>query len=155
MLLLAPARVADGLRNGTLSERSRFHLLLFGIVLGTLFSRRPVTSVHTNGDLLLTALFLTVSLLGLYNCYSVNGGANGRGFIERYVCLAAPVAIRVYGAYYVLYYAAFLLLRPGVVAAPHALVASRWLPAVTALIAMLAYYWILRGYIRRSAGLAG
>ena len=153
MLLLAPARIADGLRDGTLPERSRFHLLLVTSVLGVLFGRRsPV--IRTNGDLLLIGLFLAVTLLGLWGCYRANGGAAGRGIVERFMCIGVPVGIRVYGVYYVLYYGAYLVFRPSSgEASPHSFVLSQWWPVTTAFIAMVVFYWTLSRYIRRAAGL--
>ena len=153
MLLLAPARIADGLRDGTLPERSRFHLLLLTSVLGMLFGRRtPV--IRTNGDLIQIGLFVAVGFLGLWSCYRANGGAAGRGIVERFMCIGVPVGIRVYGVYYLLYYCAYLVFRPGSgEAARHSFVLSQWWPVTTAFLAMVFFYWTLSRYIRRSAGL--
>jgi hypothetical protein len=153
MLLLAPARIADGLRDGTLPERSKFHLLLLTSVLGLLFGRRTPT-FRTYGDLVLIGLFLAVALLGLWSCYRANGGANGRAIVERFICLGVPVGIWLYGGYYLLYYGSYLLFRPSVAGAgPHLSSRLNGWSVATSFMAMVVYYWILSRYIRRSAGL--
>lgn len=150
MLLLAPARIADGLREGTLSERSRFQLVMLGTVVGMLFSKGPVSGLRTNGELLLGVLFLAVTVLGLRSCYAANGGADGHGFVERYVCLAIPVGFWVYGCFYLLYYSAFLGLKAGSGSTVPNFAASEWFPVALSLAATLVYFRILRGYIKRS-----
>ncbi len=41
------------------------------------------------------ALIFVVLIWGLYHCYKANGGAKGKDFVKRMVCLSFPMALRM------------------------------------------------------------
>ena len=149
MLLLAPNRMAIALKNGSLPERTQFGVVAVGAVLGMLISHQSILGARTYGELLLGLMYAGIVVAGIRACYRANGGGLGHHFAERYVCLAVPTGVWVYGAYYILYYGAFVVLRarPGFDARAFA-VTVRTPFTLLAFVVTLLYYWLLRRYLR-------
>ena len=115
MLILHPRRVADELRNGTLSENAKARLVLLGYLPATVFGRGALSVVRTWGDFLIMFVIAAVAFGGFWGCFRINQEGDGRAFIERFMCLSTPVWVWLYIVYFGAYYAVFAVLhnRPG------------------------------------------
>ncbi|MGH7655058.1 MAG: hypothetical protein ACREN6_10385 [Gemmatimonadaceae bacterium] len=111
MLVLSTTRIADALRDGRLTERAKVQIIGIGTACTMLVSGQGILAGRTYGDIALGFIFVAIAILGIRRCYRINGGAAGHAFAERYLCLAVPVGVWIYGAYYLLYVGSYNVLR--------------------------------------------
>lgn len=152
MLLLDPGRVAAGLRTGELTEAQKAKLVLGGFVVVSLLTASSASVPRTWGGVLYAVLYLACSVAGIWSCFRANEEGDGRSFVERYVCLSAPLSVLMYLAYVVLFYGAFFVLRhrPGYDAASFAQTVAPYFVLV-GLALLFGYFALLRKYIKRIA----
>jgi hypothetical protein len=153
MLLLSPARVALGLRTDTLSEAQKAGLVIAGVILtAVLGSLSAPRGFSTWGNVLYLVLYVAGMAAGIWACYRANEEGDGRGFVERYVCLSVPLTALMYLGYLTLFYGAFFVLRerPGFETDAYAATVQPYFGPI-ALALLFAYFAALRVYIRRVA----
>ena len=150
MLIVNPARVATGLRLGTISEESKARIIIVGYVVTLVLGGRSLPGYRTWGELLLSAAYLGAALGGFWSCFQANQSGDGRAFVERYMCIGVPVSVLVFGSYTVVYYAAFFALRgrPGYDAASYANSVRPYF-LLLSFAALAIFFLTLRRFIRR------
>jgi hypothetical protein len=121
-----------------------------GVVLPAILANLSPRGFRTWGDAFYLMLYLTGMCAGIWACYRANDEGDGRGFVERYVCLSVPLSILSYLIYIVLFYGAYFLLRdrPGFGPAAFAQTVKPY-AVLTGLALLFAYFATLRAYIRR------
>ena len=156
MLLLSPARVAQGLRAGTLTETQKARLMIAGVMLSAILANLSPRGFRTWGDVLYLMLYLIGMSAGIWACYRANDEGDGHWFVERYVCLSVPLTILFYVIYIVLFYSAYFLLRDRPAFGPSAFTQTvKPYALLMGLTLLFAYFVTLRAYIRQiSAPLA-
>ena len=89
--------LARELKDGTLSEREKFKYLLVNLVLYALIvEMMNYVPIEYSESVVLMSIFNILSVvIGTYICYRTNGGSNGAKFMERYICLGLPIAIKI------------------------------------------------------------
>jgi hypothetical protein len=150
----SPGAIAAALRSDTLSERDKYRFTLAAVLLRGLIGSSAVIAAHANvGSLLSAILALLISGVGLHACYARNRAGDNRAFVERYMCLTAPLIAQLYLAYVVLYYVTLALVAIGsgstMQSAATLIVPYFWVGSV-ALVAV--YFWQLRRFIGQAAG---
>lgn len=153
MLILNPARVAAGLRSGSISEEAKARLIVVGYIVTMLLGGRSLPGYRTWSELLLSAVYLGGALGGIWSCFRANQEGDGRAFVERYMCIGVPVSILVFGLYTALYYAAFFALRgrPGYDAASYATTVRPYF-VLLSLLALAVFFLTLRRFIKQVSG---
>jgi len=93
--LFNPLLLARMLRDGALSERQKFHLLVFSMVVqggdslvGVFWGRSKHASAIWN-----ITIHLIIVLVGLWFCFRANARGDNRHFVERFFCLSAPLSL--------------------------------------------------------------
>ncbi|HSJ98554.1 MAG TPA: hypothetical protein VLC53_15880 [Myxococcota bacterium] len=85
----------DELAARTLSERTRFqYLLLFLFLSAIAIELPPPTNRPTVWDRANSVTSMLVTVLGTWWLFRINGGGEGRRFLERYLSLAWVVLLR-------------------------------------------------------------
>lgn len=112
MHLLNAKRLADELRQDTVSEAQKYHYTLASLALKLLFGTGSVlTARPTYAYLVGTLLTALISFGGLRACFKVNEAGDNRRFLDRYLCLSVPLLIWSYLFYVLLFYADYFAAR--------------------------------------------
>jgi hypothetical protein len=150
----SPRSIAAALRSDTLSEHDKYRFTLAAVLLRGLIGSTAVIAAHaTLGSLLSAILALLISGVGLHACYARNRAGDNRAFVERYMCLTAPLIAQLYLTYAALYYAtlAIVALRSGATmqSAATSVIPYFW---IGSLALVVVYFWQLRRFIGQAAG---
>lgn len=157
MYLWSVNRLVEDFRGERVTERQQLSYLLFSVVLYTLLMDAYLNSfllpeLVSFFDKLMLPVSLTVAVAGTVLCFRVSP-PDGKGFLNRYYCIAVPVGVRVF----VIALAGLIawVLVSGVLELP-------WLDEFAEAEGMtgeefvglvgleVAYYWYLRRAIQRS-----
>ena len=97
MYLWNTKALAGELKDGTLGQRERFEYLLLFVTLtviamesGRYSSEQPSLLMWVD-----SALAIVITVAGTWLCYQANRKGDDREFIDRYICMAFPIAIRL------------------------------------------------------------
>jgi len=123
--LFNPSLLARMLRDGALSERQKFNIVLFSLAVqssdsfvGTFWGRSGRGNTRWY-----IALHLVMALIGTRFCFNANARGDDRNFIERFFCLGVPLSLWLSLAPYALdlafYYGLYHLYGVGVHAIWH------------------------------------
>ena len=153
-MILLPHRLADALNRDHVSDADKLRYLMLVSALGVLSGARAGSPAGGwSGDRLWFAgIGLLITLSGLYSCFAVNRRGDGRAFLERYICLSAPLSVAVYALFFFLYWAGWQLSA----ATGHGTPAdaewySRRMSLVISMVTLIAYYQWLRALFRRAS----
>lgn len=144
--------LAGQLKSGDLPQRERAKYLLATLLIilvpNLMRAWFPVETSRVDllGGVLIAAL---VTIVGVSACFSANRDGDGKEFVDRFVCLGWPTAIRVGVAFVVIEWVLVRLARVGSGSAYHMYVEHR--SSVDLFIMTLlnaAFYWRLRYWIR-------
>jgi hypothetical protein len=148
LLVLNPRRVAAELRAQTLPEATKARLILVGYLVNAVFGHAYLLRARTWGQLLLSAVAIAVVISGFWSCFKTNQAGDGRAFIERYMCVAVPLWCLIYGAYLIIYYTAYFVLRhrPGYGAADFAATVNPYF-SLAAIGVLVLFFRLARRYL--------
>src|SRR5690242_21470685 len=100
MVLWKAQVLAEELREDRVSEREKLGYLLVGVVLQVLLGRASIlAALRSPAALLSSVVVLLLDVVGLVLVFRANAQGDGRQFVERYICLAVPLGIRMYALY--------------------------------------------------------
>lgn len=155
MYLWNTTKLASDLKADVVTERDKLNYLIVAAVLATFGSYAlALTGVEGNKLMLVEGgVAIVVTIVGIIMCYDMNLSGDNRSFLDRFICMSLPLAIR-------------LVVLMIVIAIPVFVVASavagddfdRYLDDYTVLDVLvtvafeLIFYWRMRRHIARIAG---
>ena len=135
--------LAEELKQETLSNKDRFLYLLFFVAIQALLVELSVYTgqLLTPSNVVVSTLFVVISVIGTWFCYRTNQAGDGKDFIGRYVCMWLPLALRIT----VLATAVMIIIIPigDVLLGPEYLESDTWIDKVILLLFELIFYWRL------------
>jgi len=143
--------LADELREQRLTEREKFAYVFTTAALKSVLAPLSFLAGPNRGHLpILMIGSASIMLSGLAYCFRVNQQGDGRYFIERYICLAVPIACRVL----LISLSAFIALNAVLAAtlgkpAATAFRSSWGAPATLSALIIIAYFGAMQHFIRR------
>ena len=98
MYLWNTKALAKELKEGTLSESEKFKYYIVGTILYTVLLMLPTRGESTNTIDSLIGILIAILIIffGTYMCYGVNKSGDNANFIERFICLSLPIAIKIF-----------------------------------------------------------
>jgi hypothetical protein len=102
------------LASGTMPENEKMKYLLVGSCLFVLISYLSIYPVPERNALYWSEFgaVLAITIGGAFYCYRCNGGKEGNRFLENFVCLTVPIAIKCYALFWSAYIAFFWVTDP-------------------------------------------
>ena len=108
-ILERPRSIADSLRNGDLTEQNKlnFYWVLFGLqsIFGQNYLNSLLQILVSPLGAIVHLMPLGISIWGILACFRANRRGDNCQFLERFICLFASLAIRIYPLYFLLYFA--------------------------------------------------
>jgi hypothetical protein len=99
-ILERPQRIADALKNNLLTEKEKFRFFLAAILVNGIFGTRSFIFEFN----FYTLIEFGLTIGGTWWCFQENSQGDNRQFLERFICLQASIAIRIYTIVGLLYY---------------------------------------------------
>jgi len=98
MYLWNTKALAKKLKERTLSESDKFKYYIVVVILYTILLMLPTRGESTNTtDSLIGILIAILAIFfGSYICYKVNKSGDNVNFVERFICLSLPIAIKIF-----------------------------------------------------------
>ena len=90
-------KLASDLKEGSVPERDKRNYLIAIGVLGSLSTYAwPSLGIEANELMLIeAAVSLLVLVIGIAICHDVNDDGDGKAFLDRFICMILPLAIRI------------------------------------------------------------
>lgn len=98
MYLWNTKALAKELKEGTLSESDKFRYYIVVVILYTVLLMFPTRGGSSDAvDSIIGILIAILAIFfGTYICYKVNKSGDNVNFVERFICLSLPIAIKIF-----------------------------------------------------------
>lgn len=152
MKFWSPASVADGLRQGQISEASKARYLVVGTLYQGVVGSQSLLRARSYEEGVAIFLCLLIWLTGITMALRVNTAGDGRAFLERYVCIGVVLITYMALAYIVAYYGSYIFLagRGAVTLRSYPIVALPYMYGL-AIWLNIGFVAAIRHYVRRAA----
>lgn len=136
--------LAENLKNGTVSQRDKMKYFLFNLLAWSftiyLIEYCPE---EPNEMFFVRCIFeLSAVIIGVLLCYKVNEQGDNKEFIDRFICLSWPIAIRCLVFYIVIYFSIGVVL--GIFKMSH--IVSDQMNIISDFLLNIVYYGLLYSY---------
>jgi hypothetical protein len=113
MAIWTPARVAEDLRAGRLTESSKARYIVFAIIAQSVTGSRSLRDVRPGVDTIALFMCLVITLIGVWAAIRANAAGDGRAFVERYMCIGVSLWVYIAAVYIAIYYVIYVFLARG------------------------------------------